>query len=113
MPTVTREEVDANIGYIRPVSVISNSANDRVRAHANSVPHMGVILRSIDGDGVITYYKYDHHTNDWLIITSDAAEAIQKAREKSKTTAPWTSDKVFEEWWPGGRPGSAGGSNIR
>jgi len=113
MPKVVREEVDPNIGYIRPISVISNSANDRVRAKANSVAHVGTILRSVAEDGMVTYYKYDHHTNDWLIITSSAAEAIQKVQDKNVESTPWTSTKVFGEWWPGGRPGSAGGSNIR
>lgn len=113
MPKVVREEVDPNIGYIRPISVISNSANDRVRASANSVANVSTILRSVDNNGVATYYRYDHHTNDWSIITSSAAEAIQKVQDKNKQTTPWTSTKVFGEWWPGGRPSSSGGSNIR
>ena len=113
MPKVVREEVPSNVGYIRPISVISNSVNDQVRATANSVAHMGTVYRHIDEDGTATYYMYDHHTNDWLILTSDATEAILKAKNKVRESAPWSQNRVFEEWWPGGRPGSSGGSNIR
>jgi len=115
MPKVILVETEENVPMVRPISIMSNSAPDRVQVNYNNVPHMNTIYKHMDADGMVTYYRYDHHTSDWYIIKCDASKTLAKMKEMAKESegTPWTKHTVFEEWWPGGRPGSSGNSNIR
>lgn len=112
MSKVTRVQVDAGNPLIRPFSMVPERTKDVVRFSANRVIYGSNVYKQIAADGSVTIYFYNNFNSEWIIFSSSAKEELDKVNNQSQKSTPWSRRKVYE-WWPGGRPGSSGGSNIR